>query len=179
MKPFISIGILTYNNPMSEIERCLESIFSQTYGMDNIEVIIRNQGNKKLVEQIKSLAEGKGWGIKVYHGENIGFGAGHNQIFSEISNQSTAYLCMNPDGFLHDEGLEKLVSFSQKNDWHGIVEAIQEPIMHPKTFSPKTGLTDWCSGACVLIPNAIYRQINGFDDDFFLYCEEVPTADEK
>jgi len=154
----------------------LESIFSQTYSIDSIEVIIRNQGNKKLVEQIKSLAEGKGWGIKVYHGENIGFGAGHNQIFSEISNQSTAYLCMNPDGFLHDEGLEKLVSFSQKNDWHGIVEAIQEPIMHPKTFNPKTGLTDWCSGACVLIPNAIYRQINGFDDDFFLYCEDVDLS---
>lgn len=176
MKPFISIGILTYNNPISELERCLESIFSQTYGIDSIEVIIRNQGNKKLVEQIKSLVEGKGWEIKVYHGENIGFGAGHNQIFSEISNQSTAYLCMNPDGFLHDEGLEKLVSFSQKNDWHGIVEAIQEPIMHPKTFNPKTGLTDWCSGACVLIPNAIYRQINGFDDDFFLYCEDVDLS---
>lgn len=48
--------------------------------------------------------------------------------------------------------------------------------MHPKTFNPATGLTGWCSGACVLIPNEIYKKIHGFDEDFFLYCEDVDLS---
>lgn len=176
MKPFISVGILTYNNPISEITHCLDSIFSQTHGSENIEVIIRNQGSKNLVDEIRSLAKEKNWTITLSQGENLGFGGGHNQIFKSISEKSSAYLCMNPDGFLHDAALDYLVKFSQKIDWQGIVEAIQEPIMHPKKFNPNNGLTEWCSGACVLIPNTIYQQINGFDEDFFLYCEDVDLS---
>lgn len=176
IKPFISIGILTYNNPIQEITRCLNSIFNQTYDSKNLEVIIRNQGNTSLLTELENLISEKKWPVIIEQGENLGFGGGHNKIFSQISPQSIAYLCMNPDGFLHDEGLENLVAFAQKNDWNGIFEAIQEPIMHPKQFNPKTGLTDWCSGACLLIPNNIYQKIDGFDEDFFLYCEDVDLS---
>lgn len=176
-KPLISIGLITYNNPLSEIQRCLYAIFTQTYGANNIEVIIRNQGNQSLVPQMEQLVQDKGWQqVAIHHGENLGFGGGHNQLFSLISKESKAYLCLNPDGFLHDTTIEKMVDFLEKNQWSGIVDAIHEPIMHPKTFHPKTGLTEWCSGACVLIPNYIYQQINGFDEDFFLYCEDVDLS---
>ena len=176
MKPFISIGILTYNNPLKEITRCLESISHQTYGIENVEIIIRNQGEHYLLEEIQLLAAERNWDIKAHQGENLGFGGGHNQIFSHVAQHSKAYLCMNPDGFMHDETLEKLVTHAEKINWKGIVEAIQEPIMHPKYFNPNSGLTEWCSGACVLIPNDIYKKIEGYDEDFFLYCEDVDLS---
>lgn len=174
--PLISIGVVTYNNPISEIERCLNSIFSQTYNPNSLEVIILNQGGRYLVQEIENLVQNYQWKVQIHHGENLGFGGGHNKLFQLISNNSYAYLCLNPDGFLHDEAIEKMVQFLEEKDWNGIVDAIQEPIMHPKTFNPKTGLTEWCSGACLLIPNKIYKKINGFDEDFFLYCEDVDLS---
>lgn len=172
--PKIVIGIITYNNPVKEISRCLESIYSQLYPTENIQIIIRNQGKYRILEQIQLLIQEKQWhDIEVYQGENIGFGAGHNEIFSHIAPNSKAYLCMNPDGFMHPSALKELISMADYNEWHGIFEAIQEPIMHPKSFNSKTGVTDWCSGACLLIPVCIYKELKGFDEDFFLYCEDV------
>ncbi|ORF35375.1 glycosyltransferase family 2 protein [Snodgrassella alvi] len=170
----ISIGIITYNNPIEEIERNLEAIYSQQYSQNKIHIIIRNQGNYRTLEEILLLIQQKQWtNIDVYHGENIGFGAGHNDIFSRVSSDSKAYICLNPDGFLHPAALTELVNMAEYNNWHGIFEAIHEPIMHPKSFNHNTGETDWCSGACMLIPVDIYQKINGFDKDFFLYCEDV------
>ncbi len=176
MKSFISIGILTYNNPISEIEKCLKSIYHQDYGTDNFEVIIRNQGDEKLIDEIIEVSNKLKLTININQGENIGFGAGHNMIFKKIDPRSRAYLCLNPDGILHYQGLSRMVEFLENHSNNCIVEAIQEPIMHPKTYNPKTGLTEWCSGACLLIPNKIYSEIGGFDDDFFMYCEDVDLS---
>lgn len=175
--PALTIGIITYNNPIDQIKRCLQSIYTQHYAIDKIELIIRNQGNPQDIKDIEELIQSENLSnITIYQGKNIGFGEGHNDIFSRRSPQSNAYLCMNPDGFLHPDGLSKLIEMAEINKWQGIFEAIQEPIMHPKYFHPKTGLTEWCSGACVLIPVEIYEEINGFDGDFFLYCEDVDLS---
>lgn len=173
----ISVGIITYNSPLSEISRCLRAINNQDYGAENIEIIIRNHGHYVRQEEIRKLVYRHNWSnIKIYQGDNIGFGSGHNNIFTQISNRSKAYLCLNPDGLLHINALSELVSMTEKYNWKGIFEAIQEPIMHPKKFDPESGLTAWCSGACVLIPVTLYQAINGFDSDFFLYCEDVDLS---
>ena len=172
--PKIVIGIITYNNPICELKRNLEAIYNQNYLQEDIKIIIRNQGNYRTMAEIQDLIEKNQWDrIEVYQGDNIGFGAGHNDIFSHISSQSKAYICLNPDGFLHYDAIYQLVNMAEYHNWHGVFEAIQEPIMHPKTFNYKTGLTDWCSGACLLIPVDIFRKVDGFDKDFFLYCEDV------
>lgn len=174
----ISIGIVLYKNDKKEIEDCLSGIASQTAVKDIREVLLRNQGGGECIRYVDEwvLANRPSFDIKVSSGSNLGFGGGHNAIFTDVGAESVAYLCINPDGIMHPRCLEKIIGCAVQNEWKGVFEAIQEPVMHPKRYDPKNGVTDWCSGACVLIPSSIYKEIGGFDEDYFLYCEDVDLS---
>lgn len=55
----------------------------------------------------------------------------------------------------------------------GAVEARQVPLEHPKGFNPETWETAWVSGACCLVNAGAFAAVGGFDETFFLYCEDV------
>lgn len=174
----ISIGLILYKNDEIEIDHCLTALKAQTACGLIGEVLIRDQGGgecRMFVENWTAANPGA-LNILFTEGSNIGFGAGHNVLFSTVSPKSTAYLCLNPDGVMHPDCLEEMVKVATLEKWRGIFEPLQEPVMHPKVFSPQTGVTAWCSGACLLIPNNIYTEIGGYDDDFFLYCEDVDLS---
>jgi GT2 family glycosyltransferase len=57
-----------------------------------------------------------------------------------------------------------------------LVEGVQFPEEHPKIYDPETLETPWISGACFLIPLEIWRAIGGFDENIFLYCEDVDLS---
>jgi GT2 family glycosyltransferase len=42
-----------------------------------------------------------------------------------------------------------------------------------RPYDVGSGLTVWASGACVLIPRRIYETIGGFDENIFMYMEDV------
>lgn len=175
--PLISLGIILYNNTLDEIEYLFKSIKAQTHS--NLELLIRNNGKdfdfdfdlflKEYFHDTKITSQ-------YFRGDNVGFGAGHNKLFLESSPNSTAYICINPDGILHYRAIEKLLCLAESCDFKGIFEALQEPISHPKYYNPDNLKTDWCSGACLMIPKKIYQEINGFDEDYFLYCEDVDIS---
>ncbi|PZR43053.1 glycosyltransferase family 2 protein [Paraburkholderia fungorum] len=173
----ISIGVVLYENSASEIGGCLDAIARQSRPECVLEVLFRDQSGKCLAPVLAWAEEHQqAFEIRTFSGENVGFGGGHNALFREVAAQSHAYLCLNPDGTLHPDCVAQLVDFAESRSWKGIFEAIQEPIMHPKHFDPQSGATAWCSGACVLIPNEVYRAIEGFDEKFFLYCEDVDLS---
>ena len=57
-----------------------------------------------------------------------------------------------------------------------LVEAIQFPVEHPKEYNPYTLSTPWASGACLLITKEIFEELGGFDEEFFMYCEDVDLS---
>ena len=171
----ISIGIILYKNDEAETSRCFQSIQRQLSLDVVIEILIRDQGGGDCRPAVENWLERHPLPIpcRFSEGENLGFGGGHNLLFSQRNPAATAYLCLNPDGAMHPECLGSMIEKLDKTNGRGIYEARQEPIMHPKFYDPQSEATAWCSGACVLIPCDIYQAISGFDEDFFLYCEDV------
>lgn len=108
---------------------------------------------------------------------NIGFGAGHNALMQAAFAQgATLYVAVNPDGLLHPDAIAALWRMAQAAEGRALVEALQFPDEHPKLYDPVTFDTSWASGACLAIPRRLHDAIGGFDEGFFLYCEDVDLS---
>lgn len=167
----IAIGIVTYNTPVFDLRRLVSSarvslsragsIVSNIYVIDN-----------GIETDEKILAE---LGIQRCNSRgNIGFGAGHNVLMREAFEAGAdVYIAANPDGAFHPDAITALLNMVYANRGNSLVEAIQFPEEHPKIYDQSNLDTPWVSGACLAIHRNIYDKIGGFDEEFFMYCEDV------
>jgi GT2 family glycosyltransferase len=105
---------------------------------------------------------------------NIGFSAGVNfaHKFAEEECRADAFLLINPDGFMHNDFLTHLLDVDDcLND--KIIEGAQFPTEHPKFYDRTTRETPWASFCCCLIGSHVFSKLNGLDERFFLYMEDV------
>lgn len=112
----------------------------------------------------------------MFFNENTGTSRGHNAMFLECT--SDYIVVQNPDVQYAPYFFERMLEPFRRTDVRvGLVEARQVPIEHPKSYDPVTKITDWSTGACIMIPSEVFREVNGFDaDSFFLYCDDVDLS---
>ncbi len=171
----LACGVVLYQTPQHDLRRLVRSveIASRTAGADCRLIAIDNS-NRQSETTFRAIAGGDLSCTLLPSEGNIGFGAGHNRLMtSAFAAGATHYLALNPDGFLHPDALLALLSRSEIHHDYALIEGRQFPNEHPKIYDPETFVTPWCSGACMMISRRLYAKIGGFDEGFFMYCEDV------
>jgi GT2 family glycosyltransferase/predicted O-methyltransferase YrrM len=175
----VCVGIVTYNNSAAQLRRVVESARhalerAGLAGGARISLIDNGTASEILVRDA-----GAGGDLLHYlpSAGNIGFGAAHNRLMADwFAAGGEFYIATNPDGAFHPDAVIALMQMMRAHRNRALIEAIQFPAEHPKTYNCYTFETPWASGACLVIPRALYEQTNGFDETFFMYCEDVDLS---
>jgi len=165
----VAVGVVTYNTPAEQLRRCLASArhaLDRAGGSGRLLVIDNGDASAARPDTDRLPSQG-----------NIGFGRAHNLLMAEaFAAGADLYIAANPDGAFHPDCIDALCRVVVAHEHRALVEAMQFPAEHPKCFDPVTLETQWASGACLAVPRIAYETIGGFDDSFFLYCEDVDLS---
>lgn len=183
MKHSISIILVNWNG-RKWLSGCLGSLCSQTY-QDREIFFVDNGSTDGSVEFVrKNFPE-----VKIVESEkNLGFAGGNN--LGVRSAKGNLLLFLNTDVWLESDFLERLVDFYEKEklDVAAPLEADYEGnrrkpyvtqidpfgyFIYPTQEKHKQKGSFYLTGVCLLVSKKLYEKSGGFDEDFFMYCEEV------
>lgn len=171
----VVVGIVTYNNTPETLETCIASarLSLDVAGLQTasrIHILDNGESSGESATEDDTIVRRPSIG-------NVGFGAGHNLLMrSAFEDGADFYLAINPDGALHPEAVTALVQIMNANFGRAIVEGMQFPFEHQKPYDPYTLDTPWVSGACMMLSRQVFEELGGFDETFFMYCEDVDLS---
>lgn len=196
----LSIIIVSYNT--SQITReCIESAISSLEGskLKYEIVVVDNDSSDDSEEQLKILKAKHKQIQLIESGKNIGFGPANNLAVKKSKGEYV--LLLNSDTVVIKDAIERLLSFAKNNKEAGFIggkllnkDGTSQPSAGPyyslpiifgalflkgdyyglTRFSPtKTKRVDWISGACILTKKEYFEKLGGFDEDIFMYMEEI------
>lgn len=150
--------------------------------------------------ELKSRVEQRSWSCRLVWIENsvpLGFGANHNQAFSQASGD--IFAVVNPDITFMPDALSGFalvgdeacgVWVPKQVDKAGRSQDHCRKLMTPWGLLVRTALrlgkirylpgtvesveqADWVNAACMFFPSEVYRALDGFDERYFMYCEDA------
>jgi len=197
----LSIIILSFNTK-DLIEKCLQSIalhYKKALGSGEIEIlVVDNASQDGSVALLESLATKNKYLTIIENGQNLGFARGANRGAKHAQGRNLFFL--NSDTVVKDAGLLKMVDFLEKHEDIAVLGGalknqdgsrqpsvgkfyhLQETVamlLGAERYgllrqSPnKVTETDWVSGASFMIKKDVFLKLNGFDENFFMYMEDM------
>jgi GT2 family glycosyltransferase len=193
----LSIIVVCYKG-WDRLSKCLESLDTFTGEKIKTEVIIvdNKSDDETIIEMEKRFSKFR----FIFNTINGGFANGSNLGARNASGEFILFL--NPDTVASEPEIEKLINTARKNSDFTIVSCkqvnesgresiatgdfpsiinltgLQRSIIKRKQSEvqdPKAEISfpDWISGSVMLIRNEAFRKFGGFDEDFWMYFEDV------
>jgi GT2 family glycosyltransferase len=191
----LSVIIVNYNG-LKYLKECLDSLNDKLTNISCEIIVIDNNSSDESVAYIKHnypkivLIESK---------KNLGFGKGNNEAVKGA--RGSYLLLINNDTIVQDE-LLVVLNFLKSDDKIGVVginmldrdksyipavgnfpnprnmfqlKKLLDKGKEFKTghFLEKSYEVDWLGGSFLFLPKKVYHEINGFDEDYFMYVEDV------
>ena len=123
----------------------------------------------------------------------LGFGANHNRALADAQER---FVCvLNPDVLLLPEEGDAMAALCQaaagagagiaypiQVDDAGVEQDSQRELTTPWSLLQRRLLRrpqlrcDWVNAACVVLPTQVWHAVAGFDERFFMYCEDVDLS---
>lgn len=177
--PKIDINVVTYNSSQW-IESFVESLMNSDYPKALLPVtfIDNNSTDSTVCDLLRHIPRLEACGFTVILKKlktNLGFGAAHNAAIA----LGTGQFCLttNIDLTFEPETLSRIARIAQVDDQRVAAwELRQKPYEHPKFYDPVTGITNWNSHACVLLRRKAIEYLDGYDENIFLYGEDVELS---
>jgi GT2 family glycosyltransferase len=193
--PLISILILNYNGK-ALLKQCFDSIFTQEHS--GYEVILAD--NNSSDDSVSWTKENYPDVKIIEHEKNFGFAGGNNRALPHTNGEWVFFL--NNDVFLEKNCLNILAEHIKtknaeqsvfaplmlKSDFPHLIDSAGD-MLYPwgyayrydnvlvdeKKFFEDREIFAACCGAAIFSKNLL-QKLNGFDDDFFLYYEDVDLS---
>lgn len=175
----IDIVFVTYNSERW-IEDCIASISASHFDLKQISLyFVDNASSDSTCEKLYEAK--KNYGAKyanfsiVLASQNLGFGKGNN-VGAALGNSKYLFF-LNIDTTLYADTLCGIFSEITKDSQEvALWELRQFPYEHPKFYNPINLETTWCSGAAFIIRRKLFEEIGGFDENIFMYGEDVDLS---
>jgi len=198
-KKDVSIIIVNYKS-WKHLKDCLDALMQVTEENFTLEVIIVD--NKSDDGKLKEFSEKYTQFIFIENSGNNGFANGCNT--GAIHSEGSHLLFLNPDTIATETAIDSMLKCLQKNSNYGIVSCNQlnnngsfedSDRIFPNTFT-LFGLTraiyrkfrkatketdtilfpNWVSGSVVFMSREWFQKVNGWNEDYWMYFEDVDIS---
>lgn len=195
----LSVVILNYNVRYF-LELCLKSVLKATDGLEAEIIVIDNNSPDDSCAMVESLFKEV---ILIKNHENIGFSRANNQAVNQAKGD---YVCiLNPDTVVAEDTFIKLINYADSIDNLGSLGcrlidgtgsylpeskrnvplfkiALQKLAGNDKQYYANhlaendIGRIDVLVGAFMFLKRKLYLEIGGFDEDYFMYGEDIDLS---
>ncbi|MGB0980644.1 MAG: glycosyltransferase family 2 protein [Winogradskyella sp.] len=195
----LSVIILNYNVRYF-LELCLKSVEAAINGIDAEIIVVDNNSIDDSCTMVKQLFPTV---HLIENKVNLGFSKGNNIGVAKAKGE---YLCiLNPDTVVAEDTFTKILNFADTKQNIGIVGcqlidgsgeflseskrhiptpkvALQKLLGYTKNYYDDTienhsnGEAAILVGAFMVLKRAVYNAVNGFDEDYFMYGEDIDLS---
>lgn len=196
--PRVSVVMLTCRAEEEHLTAdCIRSLQQSDYPSLDV-VLVDNGAPRDGIERLRNAFPGV---TIVSTGENLGFTGGNNRGIAVALERGCEYvLVLNNDTIVTEDCVSRLVEAGETHSGVGAVGA--KIVYHDEPariwfgggeFSPMRGLglhrlegkldpdptqsgveeVTFLTGCCMLIPAEVLQKVGGFEEDFFIYVEDV------
>lgn len=181
------------------LRACVDEVLASTLSLELI--LIDNASRDGVPSAIERAHEHEARLKVIYNHRNLGFGPAVNLAARQAHGE--ALLVLNPDCLLHEQAARRLLDLLNERPKAGLVGAVvcdakghvdpasrrRDPLLK-RSFNSMFGRAgetvnvggdipaevievEAVSGAVMLMPRSLFMRIGGFDENYFLHCEDL------